>query len=333
MRTQASIVPTFWTGGSGAKLRGKSDAQVLAFYLMTSPLSSMLGLYYESLHSILHHTGLTEAAFREALPLVSEIALYDEEAALVFLPEGSCYQLGPTLSAGDKKRKGLLSQLKVYRNHDFVRRWVERYYDCYNLSQDGITKPLRSPFEAPSKGHARTVHAPETEAEAEAETDPISEARAGAGAPIIVSLRERSQAWVRDPMAASMSYPNPHLWTETLELVALVATTFGIEPDALRPPGRNGSLDGRVQLVLERWAEGVDQARMRQAVRGAKHSDLIAGKPELQSLQTIFKDGNAVDKYCRLAKSKDHPATQDKSNRVTLTPEAAEKRRKFLAGE
>jgi hypothetical protein len=117
-----------------------------------------------------------------------------------------------------------------------------------------------------------------------------------------------------------------------LELVELTATVFGIEPDVLRAPGGNGSLDSRVKVVLERWAEGVDQARMRQAVRGAHQNDLIASKPELQSLQTIFKDGNSVDKYCRLAKSKD-PITKVTTNKVTLTAEAQEIRRKFLAGE
>ena len=36
MRSIAYITPTFWTRGSGKKLRGNSDAIALAFYLMTA---------------------------------------------------------------------------------------------------------------------------------------------------------------------------------------------------------------------------------------------------------------------------------------------------------
>lgn len=109
------------------------------------------------------------------------------------------------------------------------------------------------------------------------------------------------------------------------ELNDLVASTFGVEPDTLTGIGKSGSLDGRVQVVLERWAEGTEQARLREAVRGASHSDLIRSKPELQSLMTILKDSNAVDKYVRLARSKEPKV--NKSNRETLTPDAAEARR------
>ena len=137
--------------------------------------------------------------------------------------------------------------------------------------------------------------------------------------------------WVRDPFRATHQYPRPEQWSEMTELNDLLAETFGSEPDTLT--GFNhGKLDIRVQTVLERWSEGIDQARMRETIRGAAHSDLIRSKPELQSLLTIFKDGNAVDKYCRLARSKS-PSASSKSNNERLTAEARERRRKFRAGE
>lgn len=328
MRTQATIYPTFWTRGSGKKLRGNPEAQVLAFYFMTSPQSTMLGLYYEPLISILHDTGLTEEQFRKALPAVAEIAVYDEQESLVYLPEGAARQIGETMSIKDNKRKSILAQLKVYGNHEFVRRWMARYHGPYNFSHEGIPEPLRSPSKAPSKG---PTQAPDPRSDPDQRSDPRKEAEPGAEAPIVVSLQVRAQAWVKDPFKASLAYPDPHQWTEMLELRDLVATTFACEPDTLQAPTPNGSLDKRVQLVLERWAEGIDQARMRQTIRGARRDDLISCKPQFQSLQTIFKDSNAVDKYCRLAKGTTAPV--DKSNRVKLSPEAIEKRRKFLAGE
>lgn len=171
-------------------------------------------------------------------------------------------------------------------------------------------------------------NAPDPRSDPIPRSDPRSQRPdAGPGAPIVASLQVRAQVWVRDPFRASNVYPHPEAWTEMLELRDLVASVFGIEPDELRT-----SSDGRVKAVLERWAEGIDQARMRAAVRGAKHNDLVSRTPELQSLQTIFKDANAVDKYARLAKSKD-PAPRDKSNKRRLTTEAADAERRFRNGE
>jgi hypothetical protein len=334
MRTQVTFKPRFWAAGSGKKLRGNPQAQVLALYLMMSPQSTMIGLYYESLVSILHETGLTEEQFRKALPEVREIALYDEQEGLVYLPEGAEHQIGETLSPSDKKRKAIISQLEIYGKHEFVRQWIERYYEPYHLSQSGISKPLRSPSEAPSMGHPASMHAPDPNPRSDPGSDPKKETEVGAEAPVIASLQARAQTWMRDPTKASFVHPDPHRWTEMLELRDLVAKTFGIEPDELRAPNQRGDLDPRVALVLERWAEGTDQARMRKAIVGAKADDLIASKTQLQTLQTIFKNAAAVDKYSKLAKGgAAHGAPVDISNRKRLTPEAAERRRKFLAGE
>src|SRR5882757_8849358 len=113
MRTQTTIVPTFWTRGSGKKLRGKKSAQLLALYFMSSPHSHYAGLYYEPVISILHETGLTKEEFEEALGQISEIALYDAEESLVYLPEGARHQIGEVMSIKDNKRRAVLSQLQV----------------------------------------------------------------------------------------------------------------------------------------------------------------------------------------------------------------------------
>ena len=44
MRDYAKIRPVFWTRGTGKKLRGDPEAQVVALYLMSAPLSHMTGL-------------------------------------------------------------------------------------------------------------------------------------------------------------------------------------------------------------------------------------------------------------------------------------------------
>src|SRR5262245_10142992 len=134
MRTTAMLKPRFWSSGSGRELRGDQPAQVLAIYLMTSPHSTMIGLYYESLVSILHETGLTEAQFRAAINKIEAIARYDEKAGLVYLPNGAEHQVGETLSVRDKKRPAILGQLRTYGKHPFVTEWVKRYYAAYELA-------------------------------------------------------------------------------------------------------------------------------------------------------------------------------------------------------
>lgn len=114
------------------------------------------------------------------------------------------------------------------------------------------------------------------------------------------------------------------------ELNGLMASAFGTEPDTLTG-FNNGHMDTRVQVVLQRWAEGVEQPRMREAIRGAALDELIRSKPQLQSLATVFKDGNAVDKYCRLARSK-APSGARRDNRSVFTPEALAKREAFFRG-
>ena len=67
MREYARVAPQFWTRGSGKRLRGDSDAQVLAMYVVTCPAANMIGIYYVPFVSIAYETGLSEKRTRAAL--------------------------------------------------------------------------------------------------------------------------------------------------------------------------------------------------------------------------------------------------------------------------
>ena len=58
MREYSKITPQFWLGSTGKKLRGHTEAQIVATYLLTSPHANMLGLYYLPKMFISHETGL-----------------------------------------------------------------------------------------------------------------------------------------------------------------------------------------------------------------------------------------------------------------------------------
>ena len=48
MRDYAKVMPTFWTGETGKAIRRRGPEGVIcALYLMSSPASNMLGLYYQ----------------------------------------------------------------------------------------------------------------------------------------------------------------------------------------------------------------------------------------------------------------------------------------------
>lgn len=155
MRTYAQLRPTFWTRGSGKKLRGKRDAQVLAVYLMSAPHSSMTGLYYEPMVSVLHDLGMTEEAFRVALEEISEIARYDFDEELVWLPNGCREQMnlkeGTRIKLGDKRLPGVRTEVEAFGNHPFALEFKRRYLPGFEDGSVGLV-------EGDSKGHANKGH-------------------------------------------------------------------------------------------------------------------------------------------------------------------------------
>ena len=59
MRDYAKLSPTFWTGATGKEFRRRgSEGIIVALYLMSSPHSNMLGLYYQPRLYMAHETGL-----------------------------------------------------------------------------------------------------------------------------------------------------------------------------------------------------------------------------------------------------------------------------------
>src|SRR6185312_2501399 len=147
MRDYARISPLFWSGDTGRRLRGDGDAQVLAFYLMTCPSSTMSGLFYLPLPTISHETGLSIPATRAALTRLeaAEFAFYDAEAELVWLPEMARCQVGIELSPGDNRIKGLLREIERHRRSPFHAAFLDRYREAYHLPSEYETtaKPLR----------------------------------------------------------------------------------------------------------------------------------------------------------------------------------------------
>ena len=152
MRDYAKIRPVFWTRGTGKKLRGDPEAQVVALYLMSAPLSHMTGLYYLPFPTLCHETGLSPEAAHRALGLLEEdgFARLDEDADLVFVPNMAREQIAESLKAGDNRVVGVMRHLQDFDKHPFCKGFAERYEGPFSLPRSPYEGPSEPPTQGPS---------------------------------------------------------------------------------------------------------------------------------------------------------------------------------------
>lgn len=162
MRDYAKVSPKFWTGETGQELaRRGSDALVVALYLMTSPHSNMLGLYYQPVLYLAEETGLTPEGASKGLNDCIEAGFcrYDLATKMVWVVEMASYQIGSELSANDKRCKGIIKDYVALPNCPFLGSFFDRYAKAFHLTTRRDFTPKRkalgqnggSPFEDPSK--------------------------------------------------------------------------------------------------------------------------------------------------------------------------------------
>lgn len=150
MRDYAIIKPAFWLGKTGKTFRGDMQAQLVAIYLMTSPHSSMIGVYHCPIMYIAYETGMTpEGASKGLRSLIdSGFCTFDRDTDTVFVVNMLRYQVGDNLSPKDNRvkaiKKAYLDLPETNQKQDFACKYWELL---------GIEKPAEKPSykEAPSK--------------------------------------------------------------------------------------------------------------------------------------------------------------------------------------
>ena len=154
MRDYSRVSPQFWIGETGRRIRSLgSEAIAVAFYVMTCPTSNMIGLYYLSLPTICHETGLSEKGASKALRSLFEAQFceYDGASEVIWVYEMARFQIADQLDPRDKRCKGLWRELLAYKNTLFFKRFYERYQQAFCLPHVDFPPDDKSPFEAPSK--------------------------------------------------------------------------------------------------------------------------------------------------------------------------------------
>jgi hypothetical protein len=154
VRDYGKVAPQFWTGATGKAIRDAGlEARVVATYLLTGPSANMTGLYYVALPTLAHEAGSSLQGALKALRSLRAIgfAYYDEATEHVWVPEMARFQIGDHLKAGDKRILGIIRELLAMKTICFVRDFLAKYADAYQLKTSPHWTSLASPLQAPSE--------------------------------------------------------------------------------------------------------------------------------------------------------------------------------------
>lgn len=155
MRDYSKVGPQFWIGRTGKKLRSAGvEAQIVAMYLMTSPHANMLGLYYVSMNSIAHETGLGLEGASKGLRscIEAQYCAYDEDTEMVWVFEMASYQIAEALEAKDLRCKGVQNEYNSLPDNPFLESFFDKYVSAFHMTKkrgeiqiiEAPYKPLRS---------------------------------------------------------------------------------------------------------------------------------------------------------------------------------------------
>lgn len=178
MRDYGKVSPKFWTGKTGKAIRGDAEAQIVALYLMTSPHSTMIGVYHQPVSYMAIDTGLPLEGAWKGLQRCIEAGFctYDEESETVFVVEMAVEQVGEELKPGDNRLKGIRKQYEEIGSEPARAAFHRRYAAEYGLppmTESG--SPNARAYQAPSKPLASQEQEQEQE---QREKPPIPPAKA-----------------------------------------------------------------------------------------------------------------------------------------------------------
>lgn len=205
MRDYAKVAPTFWTGATGKDLRRRgSEGVVVALYLMSSPHSNMLGLYYQPALYMAHETGLgIEGASKGLQDCIDcGFCAFDSLTEMVWVPEMAAYQVAAELASGDKRCKGIQKDYEALPKNPFLRAFFERYGRAFHLTRmhpAAVEDPEIQ--EAPSKPLGMPHRSQEQEQEQEHSVPEGTGGRPPLTSPMLDSqpLSDRDRVWLLGP--------------------------------------------------------------------------------------------------------------------------------------
>jgi len=137
MRDYGKVSPVFWTGTTGRAIKARgSEAVIVAVYLMTSPHSNMLGLYYQPMLYMAHETGLGVEGASKGLQGCVEAGFcaYDPDSEMVWVYEMASYQIAKELKASDNRCGGIQREYEGLQKNRFLSDFFDRYCTAFHLT-------------------------------------------------------------------------------------------------------------------------------------------------------------------------------------------------------
>ena len=144
MRDFSSVSPQFWIGSTGKALRGDSNAQVLALYLLTCPHANMIGVFHCPVMYMAHETGMQIDVVRSSLSKLVGVGfcIYDEELECVFVVNMAAFQVGDNLKQEDNRVKGVKKYVEKISSKTLKREFLKRYSKGFHIEDEAPCKPL-----------------------------------------------------------------------------------------------------------------------------------------------------------------------------------------------
>lgn len=179
MRDYAKVMPKFWHGETCREILSRgSEGALVALYLMTSPMSNMLGLYSQPILYMAEETGLGLEGARKGLQICIEAGFckYHEPTKTVWVMEMAAYQIASNLKASDNRCAGIQKDYDSLPNNPFLGEFFDRYQRAFHLSN-------RRDF----KGASKPLGSQEQEQEQEQEQDPSSSLRSDLSPPLALA--------------------------------------------------------------------------------------------------------------------------------------------------
>lgn len=191
---------SFWTKGSGKRLRGNRDAQLVGAYLISCGTANLIGLYYLPLVTLCHELGMGRDEALAALEFcaTSGFAHYDVDAELVWVPNMAQHEIGATMAPKDKRRQVVLRELKAFADHPFGAAFLTRYGLPYGLTESVQDAQLSTG----QKGHPRNAEGASAQQDAPGEALPCIGSDQGGVGGLSPSPEDASVAEERKPAMA-----------------------------------------------------------------------------------------------------------------------------------
>ncbi len=300
MRSFAKISPQFWMSPIGKRLRKLGpEAQVAALYLLSSPHSNMLGLYYLPMPMLAHETGIPfEGASKTLQSLIeADFCAYDEESEFVWVYNMALWQIGEALKPKDNQVKGINTLYSSLPDNPYLADFYYKYGESYHLkSPRGIALPPRV-----SEGASEPLRSKEKEKEKEREKEKEksisveSESEFESGEPIS-TVDARGD---RIPLQRTQSIRSPKADPEDLseEVIQVLDHQRSYDPNYLPKPTRKSPDYIFVRNVMERT--GYTAAQLCLAVDGCWSTPFNRGANKdgrmYTSLKTALKHSNLQD--------------------------------------